>query len=41
MEVQQAIIEIVRVVEMQAASQKTEIIVNVPKRHIFGDKQRI
>ena len=41
MEVQAAIMEIVRVVEMQAASQKTEIIVNVPKRFIYGDKQRI
>lgn len=41
MEVQSTIMEIVRVVEMQAASQMTEIIVNVDKRFMFGDKQRI
>lgn len=38
MEVHQSIMEIVRVVEMQAASQKTEIIVKVPKRHLIADK---
>jgi signal transduction histidine kinase len=41
MEIQQSIMEIVRVVDMQAASHKTEIIVKVPKWHIIGDKQRI
>ena len=38
MELQQAIFEIVKVVEMQAASQKTEISVKSPKRHIVADK---
>jgi len=41
MEVQESIIEIVRVVEMQASSQKTEIKIDLPKKFIFADKQRI
>lgn len=38
MEVQQSILEVVRVVEMQAASQKIEIQTQIPKKWIFGDK---
>ena len=41
MDIQQSIFEVVRVVEMQAASQKTDIHVNLPKKFIFADKQRI
>ena len=41
MEVQESILEILRVVEMQASSQKTDIQINLPKKFIVADKQRI
>ena len=41
MEVQESILEIVRVVEMQASSQNTDIQINLPKKFIVADKQRI
>ena len=33
--------EVVRVIEMQATSQKIEIVTDLPKKFILGDKQRV
>jgi hypothetical protein len=41
MEVQDSILEIVRVVEMQASSQKTDIHIDLPRKCVIADKQRI